>query len=88
MFLRSAFRGLAAVAVVACADRAPSHAPASITLVDDAGDTVRLAKAAQRVISLVPSATETMIAIGFCIAAFITGYLCRRAREIGRRERG
>jgi hypothetical protein len=29
-----------------------------------------------------------MIAIGFCIAAFITGYLCRRAREIGRRERG
>jgi len=64
VFLRSAFRGLAAVAVVACADRAPSHAPASITLVDDAGDTVRLAKAAQRVISLVPSATETMIAIG------------------------
>jgi hypothetical protein len=29
-----------------------------------------------------------MIAIDFCIAAFITGYLCRRAREIGRRERG
>jgi hypothetical protein len=29
-----------------------------------------------------------MIAIGFCIAAFITGYLCRRAREITRCERG
>jgi hypothetical protein len=29
-----------------------------------------------------------MIAIGFCIAAFISGYLCRRAREISRCERG
>jgi hypothetical protein len=29
-----------------------------------------------------------MIAIGFWIAAFISGYLCRRAREISRCERG
>ena len=64
MFLRTVFCGLSLLGVAACADRAPSAATASITLVDDAGDTVRLAKPAARVISLVPSATETMIAIG------------------------
>ncbi|MEO7999680.1 MAG: ABC transporter substrate-binding protein, partial [Gemmatimonadaceae bacterium] len=32
--------------------------------IDDAGLTVRLEKPAQRIISLIPSATETLIAIG------------------------
>ncbi len=35
-----------------------------IVLVDDHGDTVRLPKPATRVISLIPSATETLIALG------------------------
>lgn len=36
----------------------------AVEAVDDAGLTVRLAKPAQRIISLIPSATETLIAIG------------------------
>jgi iron complex transport system substrate-binding protein len=40
----------------------PSSAP--ITLADDAGRTVQLAAPARRVISLVPSVTETIIALG------------------------
>lgn len=36
----------------------------SITLVDDLGDTVRLAGPARHIISLIPSATETVIALG------------------------
>jgi iron complex transport system substrate-binding protein len=43
------------------------HAPvveASISLVDDAGDTVRLAAPARRVVSLIPASTELLFAIG------------------------
>lgn len=36
----------------------------AVEVVDDAGLTVRLEKPAQRIISLIPSATETLIAIG------------------------
>ncbi len=37
---------------------------ASIQLVDDAGDTLRLAAPARRVVSLIPAATELLFAIG------------------------
>ena len=63
-------RGLlsfAAASVAACAsERAAAHPPADrATLgVDDVGDTILLTGAARRVISLVPSATETIIALG------------------------
>jgi iron complex transport system substrate-binding protein len=43
------------------------HAPAveaSISLVDDAGDTVRLASPARRVVSLIPASTELLFALG------------------------
>lgn len=36
----------------------------AVQAVDDAGNTLRLEKPAQRIISLIPSATETLIAIG------------------------
>lgn len=52
----------AIIAVAAC-----RHAPAahpSISLVDDAGDTVRLAAPARRVVSLIPASTELLFAIG------------------------
>ena len=45
-------------------NRKPAAARASITLTDDAGRTVQLAAPAKRVISLVPSVTETIIALG------------------------
>jgi iron complex transport system substrate-binding protein len=45
----------------AARDAPPNHA---IVVVDDVGDTIRLAVGARRVISLVPSATETIIALG------------------------
>jgi len=51
-------------ALGACARRGDAKAAASIVVVDDIGDTIRLAAAAKRVISLIPSATETIIALG------------------------
>jgi iron complex transport system substrate-binding protein len=75
--LCSAMRRLVSIAcasaVVACgtnranderAAAASGRALESIELTDDAGQVVRLEQPAQRVISLVPSATETLIAIG------------------------
>jgi iron complex transport system substrate-binding protein len=48
-----------------CAERTSSATThGAITVVDDAGDTVHLAAPAKRVISLIPSATETLIALG------------------------
>ena len=47
----------------ACGQRAPIVKASAIVVVDDAGDTVRLASPAKRIISLIPSATETLIAI-------------------------
>lgn len=46
------------------ADSPPAQAAAAISVVDDAGDTVRLGAPARRIISLAPSATETLVAIG------------------------
>ena len=69
VFFHAPFRGfIVAVVCSVAACRGEQHgalpANASIALVDDAGDTVRLARPAKRVISLVPSATETIIALG------------------------
>lgn len=59
---------LAACASERPSDRAPGARAASpnaaIELTDDAGHAVRLEKPARRILSLVPSATETLIAIG------------------------
>jgi len=44
--------------------RDASSGPASIALTDDAGHAVQLAAPARRVVSLVPSVTETVIALG------------------------
>lgn len=50
----------------ACGDRADGDVPAAaaITVTDDAGREVRLTRPAGRVVSLIPSATETLVAIG------------------------
>jgi iron complex transport system substrate-binding protein len=53
--------------LLGCADRAGSPAaaaPPAIALVDDTGQHIRLRAPARRVISLVPAATETIIALG------------------------
>lgn len=50
------------MAAAAC-HRAPA-AGSRITAVDDAGDTVRLAAPARRVVSLIPASTEVLFAIG------------------------
>ncbi|WP_310633284.1 cobalamin-binding protein [Paraburkholderia sp.] len=51
-------------ASIACAAFTVSTAHASVSAVDDAGDTVTLAAPAQRVISLAPHATELIYAAG------------------------
>lgn len=60
-----------ALALAACGDAAPSPRDASappadsaVALVDDAGRTVTLPRPARRVVSLIPSATETLFAMG------------------------
>jgi iron complex transport system substrate-binding protein len=60
-------RSLAFAVLVACApERAPDEntATAPIELTDDAGFVLRLDKPAQRIVSLVPSGTETLVALG------------------------
>jgi ABC-type Fe3+-hydroxamate transport system substrate-binding protein len=55
----------ALLALPACRDGdARASASASIAVVDDAGDTLRLAQPARRIVSLAPNATETLVAIG------------------------
>lgn len=49
------------IALAACARPGTSGA---IVLVDDAGDSVRLARPAERVVSLIPATTELLFAIG------------------------
>jgi iron complex transport system substrate-binding protein len=55
-------------ALVACGGgerEAPaSDASTAVRVVDDAGDTLRLAAPARRIVSLAPNATETLVAIG------------------------
>lgn len=54
--------------LAACGTDASPRAPATrdrpITLIDDGGRTVTLPRAARRIVSLVPSATETVLALG------------------------
>ncbi|MDX2192727.1 MAG: helical backbone metal receptor [Gemmatimonadales bacterium] len=52
-----------AVALGACRGAGPPP-PAALTGIDDAGDTVRLARPAARVVSLVPATTELLFALG------------------------
>ncbi len=57
----------ALLALPACGDggaRASASASTDIAVVDDAGDTLRLASPATRIVSLAPNATETLVAIG------------------------
>ncbi|HEV2147709.1 MAG TPA: cobalamin-binding protein, partial [Longimicrobiaceae bacterium] len=68
---RGALLPLLTVLLAACgggddAARTSSAAPAdsAVAVVDDAGRTVRLPRPARRVVSLIPSATETLLAIG------------------------
>ncbi len=52
------------IAISACrADRAPV-AGGAVTIVDDAGDTVRLPAPARRIVSLIPTTTEVLLAAG------------------------
>ncbi|MGH7702178.1 MAG: helical backbone metal receptor, partial [Gemmatimonadales bacterium] len=50
--------------LVAAACGRPPRPPGALTIIDDAGDTVRLARPAQRVVSLSPTTTEILFAIG------------------------
>jgi len=53
---------LALLLVAGCGRQAPTRPPA--TLVDDGGRIVALPRAPRRIISLIPSATETIVALG------------------------
>jgi iron complex transport system substrate-binding protein len=67
VFLRTAVGGIAAATIALAGCRGGPNAGVSrgrIVVVDDFGDTIRLASPARRVISLIPSATETIIALG------------------------
>ena len=55
---------LLAITAVAASCRAAAPPRAGIAVVDDAGDTVRLAAPARRVASLIPASTELLFAIG------------------------
>jgi iron complex transport system substrate-binding protein len=50
--------------VLAACGGAPAVGTGPILLVDDAGDTVRLARPAERIVSLVPATTEALFALG------------------------
>jgi iron complex transport system substrate-binding protein len=57
----------ALLALCACGGgepRASASSSTPIAVVDDAGDTLRLDSPAQRIVSLAPNATETLVAIG------------------------
>ena len=62
--MRTHLAGLVALAVAACArgERAPAHTGPAVT--DDAGRRVTLAAPARRVVSLLPSFTEILFAVG------------------------
>lgn len=62
---------LLALALAACGDAAPSAqaapdlpADSAVSVTDDAGRVVTLPRPARRVVSLIPSATETLLALG------------------------
>ena len=58
---------VALLALAACGEapqRPPDSAVAPLVVVDDAGDTVRLASPARRIVSLIPATTELLFALG------------------------
>jgi iron complex transport system substrate-binding protein len=55
-------RVLSLLLLIACRPASPSSG--GLTVVDDAGDTVRLAAPARRVVSLIPATTELLFALG------------------------
>ena len=61
-FPRRLLVGLAALILISCSR--PASPADGITLVDDGGDTVRLAAPAARIVSLVPATTELLFALG------------------------
>ena len=68
-FLRSIPLLLSCLLAVGCGESGSGDASASdpveaIAVIDDAADTVRLARPAQRVVSLVPSVTDVVLALG------------------------
>ncbi len=56
--------GLITAVLCACTPPAKTAAPTAIVVVDDAGDTTRLAVPATRIISLSPASTELVFALG------------------------
>jgi iron complex transport system substrate-binding protein len=65
MFRKILFVGLLlALTLAACAPGGPSNAPAGLTLTDGLGREVKLESPAQRVVSLAPSNTEILFALG------------------------
>ena len=60
--MRLALRVVLLLLAAACSPGTPATGP--LVVVDDAGDTLRLAKPATRVVSLIPASTELLFAIG------------------------
>jgi iron complex transport system substrate-binding protein len=60
----SAVKGLSLLIIVVAACRTAPAPTGSIVVVDDAGDTLRLAAPARRVVSLIPATTELLFGIG------------------------
>ncbi|HEY5939659.1 MAG TPA: helical backbone metal receptor, partial [Gemmatimonadales bacterium] len=58
------FRLLTTALIAGAACRPAPGIPTGIRVVDDAGDTVRLAEPARRVVSLIPASTELLFALG------------------------
>jgi iron complex transport system substrate-binding protein len=58
------FRLLAIAIITGAGCRTVPDVGASLSVVDDAGDTVRLAAPARRVVSLIPASTELLFALG------------------------
>src|SRR5437773_1383809 len=61
---RTHLAGLVALAVAACAGKERPASQGGIAVTDDAGRRVTLATPAQRIVSLLPSFTELLFAIG------------------------
>ena len=59
---RARLLAVALLAGAACGGGAPP--PTSLTVIDDAGDTVALVRPASRVVSLIPATTELLFALG------------------------
>jgi iron complex transport system substrate-binding protein len=57
------FSVLLAVLLAACAEKAPRNEPANISITDDAGRVVQLDAPAQRIVSLMPTVTDLLIAM-------------------------